>query len=415
MQQDWIGAIRAAYSLEGDLGEWLRGVLERTGPLLDRGSGVIAYAYARRSDLPGLALQTVWRADPEVAAANWSVMAAFTGPAVVRRLTAAGLTYASLSEFLFRESPELAEEFRARTGFRDSVGLVVETATGYGLSISALTRDICTTEPRERRRWSRVAAHLAAGLRLRLALEAGGADAGTVEAVLDPDARVVEMTERASDSRARRVLREAVMRRERADLAAQQSGPDSALGLWEGLVGGRWSLVDRFASDGGRFIVAHRNDPEVGPPRGLTRRERQVAEYVGMGRSSKEIAYLLGIRASAVSNAIMGSIRKLGLRGRAELASFFAEGEVRARLIEMDVAGEPLVATVAPGYSATLVADLSGTEREIAHDLVQGWTAPAIADRRNTSVRTIETQVRSIYAKLGVRSRVELCVRLARP
>ena len=140
---------------------------------------------------------------------------------------------------------------------------------------------------------------------------------------------------------------------------------------------GRWSLFDRFESDGKRLIVAHQNDPDVGDPRGLSRRERQVAEYTGMGRSQKEISYLLGISEAAVSGAVHRATDKLGLD------------------------------------EATLER-LSATERDVALDLLRGATVAEIARRRASSPLTVETQVKAIYAKLEVGSRVELATRISR-
>jgi DNA-binding NarL/FixJ family response regulator len=51
---------------------------------------------------------------------------------------------------------------------------------------------------------------------------------------------------------------------------------------------------------------------------------------------------------------------------------------------------------------------LTGTEFEIAHDVLAGLTNAEIARRRGTAVRTIANQVASIYRKLRVRSRLEL-------
>lgn len=266
------------------------------------------------------------------------------------------------------------------------------------------------TSPAAAVRHARVAAHVGAGLRLRTALErAGGA---AEEAVLDPAATLHDAQGPARSPRARDVLRRAVLDRERARTRAQRSDPDHALALWEGLVAGRWSLVDRFDGDGKRFVVARPNAPDFGHPRGLTPRERLVAEYLGTGRSVKEISYLLGIGAPAVSNAIARAATRLGLRGRVELALFFAPTGLRARLAEIELLGERLAAGTTPPVDAAQLAGLTEAEREIALDLVHGWTNQAIAARRETSPLTIETQCKAIYAKLGVHSRVELAARL---
>jgi DNA-binding CsgD family transcriptional regulator len=51
---------------------------------------------------------------------------------------------------------------------------------------------------------------------------------------------------------------------------------------------------------------------------------------------------------------------------------------------------------------------LTPTERCIADLLVGGLGAQRIADRRGTSLHTVNNQIAAIYAKLGVHSRREL-------
>jgi DNA-binding NarL/FixJ family response regulator len=57
---------------------------------------------------------------------------------------------------------------------------------------------------------------------------------------------------------------------------------------------------------------------------------------------------------------------------------------------------------------------LTAAECDVALDLVRGATPLAIAEARGTSLRTVESQVKAVYAKLGVHSRVELAARLER-
>ncbi len=61
--------------------------------------------------------------------------------------------------------------------------------------------------------------------------------------------------------------------------------------------------------------------------------------------------------------------------------------------------------------SAFGVASLSRREREVAVMAARGATAPDIAAHLFVSARTVETQLASIYAKLGVHSRSELIQR----
>jgi DNA-binding NarL/FixJ family response regulator len=57
---------------------------------------------------------------------------------------------------------------------------------------------------------------------------------------------------------------------------------------------------------------------------------------------------------------------------------------------------------------------LSAAEREVARGLIRGHCYEEIAQRRQASVSTIASQVRSIFGKLGVDSASELVAVLAR-
>ena len=56
-------------------------------------------------------------------------------------------------------------------------------------------------------------------------------------------------------------------------------------------------------------------------------------------------------------------------------------------------------------------ASLTPSERDVAARALRGQSNAAIARERETSLRTIANQLASIYAKLGVRSRRELCAK----
>lgn len=64
-------------------------------------------------------------------------------------------------------------------------------------------------------------------------------------------------------------------------------------------------------------------------------------------------------------------------------------------LIEIPIAGQSPV-------------PLTDAEEEIAVMLLLGLTNQVIADRRGTSVNTVQNQVASIFDKVGVHSRAEL-------
>ena len=73
----------------------------------------------------------------------------------------------------------------------------------------------------------------------------------------------------------------------------------------------------------------------------------------------------------------------------------------------------------APQEAATVSLDsvlavLTGREREVALAATQGASNRMIAQNCYTSVRTVETQLSSVYRKLGIRSRHQLAALLAK-
>jgi DNA-binding CsgD family transcriptional regulator len=184
-----------------------------------------------------------------------------------------------------------------------------------------------------RRLWTHVAVHFAAGARLRSALERR--DSGTepqADAVLSPTGRIVHAEGEAKERLARESLRESAIAIDRARGRLRRSDPDAALDTWTGLVSGRWSLVDRFESDGRRYVVAHRNEAVPARTLALTLRERQVVGHILLGHSSKLTAYALGVSPSAVSGVLRAATQKLGVRSKAQLLCAFgdvAKGETR--------------------------------------------------------------------------------------
>jgi len=409
---DWIGLAESAYALDGDLDDWLAGICDRAAPLLDLGLGVAAYTFkVTPTSLEGDGIAT--RGGPGEFADSVRNAMIGAGPAGVKRFLGAGTSVHTMSEWILEPLPEEHEGFRAATSgeFQDVLGVLVFTGRGYGLSLAIPLDTPRAPTPPERRHLGRIGAHLGAGMRLRGALSRE--IAVEPEAVLDPDGKVRDAQGEAVGREPRERLREAVRRLERARTRANRSDPES-LELWEGLVRGRWSLVDRFESDGRRFIVAHRNAPELGDPRGLTKREHHVAERVGRGSSNKEIAYELGISESSVANAVASTRRKLGLQSRIDLAAFFAPGGLRSQLTAYEIAGETLAVGVAERVDTDALAQLTDAEQEVTLHLMSGATNAEISRRRSTSENTTANQVKSIYERLGVDSRSALAARLAK-
>jgi DNA-binding NarL/FixJ family response regulator len=294
----------------------------------------------------------------------------------------------------------------------DFLGVGCATGTGESVTFMALLKERRKPTALEGKRWPQAAAHIGAGLRLRSKLRSLSQDELPVEAILDSQGRMHDGQGRAVERDARENLREVVLRIERARTKAGRSEPDAALDNWEALVEGRWSLVDRFDSDGKRYVIAVMNDPAHPDPRGLTPRERQVAELVGLARSTKQISYTLGVTNSAVTNSTARIQEKLGLSSQIEVVSFFSQAGLRRKLAEVAVAGERLLVGAYPLIDERWIKDLTDAECQVTAQIIAGSTNADIAERRDVSEHTVANQVPAIFRKLEVRSRSELAARL---
>ena len=110
--------------------------------------------------------------------------------------------------------------------------------------------------------------------------------------------------------------------------------------------------------------------------RAPSRRQLQVAGLLAAGSSDVEIAERLGLGVRTVESHVGALLRNSGHRTRAEL-----------------------------GYDG-LVESLSGRQRQVLDHLLRGLSNPAIGQELGVGARTVDTHVRRIFDKLGVRDRV---------
>ena len=174
--------------------------------------------------------------------------------------------------------------------------------------------------PAERSAFHMLSAHIKAGLRLRRRLTQPSLAVAPPEdgAVLDASACLVHAEGEAREPEARALLEHKTREIDRARTQAAGRN-DDALAVWQGLIDGRWSLVERFDSDGKRYLLAHKNPETVTDPRGLTSLESRVTGLAVRGYSDKLVAYHLGIPEGTVASCIARALRKLGLADRMEL------------------------------------------------------------------------------------------------
>lgn len=403
---DVVSVVEAAYDLAGDLRGWLAGLGAAARPLLDDGLGLLAYTVDRRR------ASEDWLDDPVAIGADAAFAKALVEvhrhrpPAVrVRPYIGATSVHTASEIFAPRGGAALVREAGARAAARFGVADVLRIAAWadpwFGCVLAVPLGRTSRVDRSRARRWSRVAAHVGAALRLRRALS-------STDAVLTTDGRIHHASQRLSRT-ARELLRVAVVERERASARLRRSDPDQVLASWRALVAGRWSLVDRFERDGRRYVVAMADPALANDPRGWTAQECAVAPLVARCASNKLIAAELGIAEGTAAAHVASLRRKTGARARAVLVDRVTpprDGDV-ARLsiggVELRVLGESCQRSAV---------GLTPAEYEVAFAVADGSSNAEVARRRKTSVSTVVNQLQRIYAKLGIGSRAELAARL---
>lgn len=403
-----LDVVEASYALGGTDVEWLAGVLDAAKPNFDLGRGF--YAFTCTIDDGAFAMEPVYveRAlDPKWGSLVEKLNREVPG-AVIDVLTSSASICGGFGEVVGFDSPasQHLAEYGPATGITDAFTVFAQDGEGRGINISAPIDGIVATAPRVRGIWRRTSLHLAAGLRLRRKLIA---EQAPLEAMIAPDGKVAHAEGAVKRSAsARDALRQSVRRMERARTKSERSDPESALELWRALVAGEWSLVEKWESDGRRYLAAYRNAPDVRDPRALTKHESAVLRYVALGASNKEIAFTLGLPVGSIGTAVSQLLRKLGCHRRTELVAL-AKIDDAKRLGDDDLA----ILSIPARNGAKLNA-LSPAEREVAEQLVRGASNADIALARQTSAHTIANQIRRIFKKLGVQSRADLVHALTR-
>ncbi|HEY1957591.1 MAG TPA: LuxR C-terminal-related transcriptional regulator [Polyangiaceae bacterium] len=323
---DLVSVIEAAYRLDGDDGTWLARLVDRAARAgLDRGLGTCGMFYEFDGDRVRVA-SPVGRGTPQGSIEALRMLEAEASSDITYRFmkdaTAASggrATCATMSSRLQMgkhvRDLEIHQRFLAPLGIADFMSVAATEPSGVGCLVGAPLPEVTGVKRPEAVAWSRVAAHMAAGMRLRRARRTSSPD--QADAVLTPGGRVEHSG--ASSDGSLDALKEAAKAMARARGSSRHADPPGAVEAWKALVSGRWTLLDHFDHDGKRYIVAVRNDPQVPAFSELSPREAQVVAYAAQGHSNKLIAYELGIAPSTVAMHLSTAGGKLGAKSRVEL------------------------------------------------------------------------------------------------
>ena len=394
---------RAAYAFSDDLGRWASGVHDALGPSLDFGQGTLVSVV----EFPEKGVRIRHLASRAGASRVHHAivrLSAFLAPDKLRASFFNGRVIGSSSGH-YSDAEFERLQARARSTFsRDAAGWCVNDTVDHGFMLVAPARELLRFPEQPAPAVRRLGSHIATGLRLQRVLGSAELDDPAVEAILDQDGRPQHGVGMARMRGTLERLRQCVVARAKggAELSVDPA--------WSAVLGGRWSLVDRFDSDGRRFVIAYRNPPGVLDPRRLTPREEGVTALAAIGRSNKEIAGELGVTQSTVATLLAAALTKLGLESRTMLPLFWRD--LHGRAWAVCNAEAPLIALSHTddlgGFSA-----LTPAERAVAIAMLRGLSDRDIALARSSSRHTVSKQVSAIYKKLGVSSRVELAYKLS--
>jgi DNA-binding NarL/FixJ family response regulator len=395
----------AAYTFQGNLSAWADGVHEALGPALDLGQGTVVcwVVFPER----GISLKHVaTRAGASRVHHAVVRLSAFLAPEKLRESFFNGRVLGSSSGH-YAEGEFSRMQSRARgIGSRDAAGFCVNDAVDHGFMLVSPTRDTLVLPTQTNATILKLGQHISTGLRLQRVISSAKLEDPAVEAIFDADGRPQHTGGMARGDDALERLRETVSVRARSAGFELDENP----GVWEAVTAGRWSLVDRFDSDGRRFVVAYRNPPGVLDPRRLTPREESVAALAALGHSNKEVAVTLEITASTVATLLASALAKLGLVSRTQLPIFWRDLQGRPWVLDDS---EAALVALSHREDPSGLDVLTPAERAVAKGILDGMSDKDIARARNGSRRTVARHAAAIYRKLGVRSRVELAHKLA--
>jgi DNA-binding CsgD family transcriptional regulator len=312
------------YRLDTEPRQWQRDLAEGMRRRLPYGPGVLSYEFDIRNPKKYTGVGRVVGAGdiPDFAGQTAEVHRSFDAELYRQLLEGLGTHAATIREALARLgiAPSVftpIERFIEPLGFRDIWGVCSMNPDGLGIIFAVPLEETDGARELDRRAWTRVGVHIAAAHRLQRRIGGRGVALEDAEGVFRADGSEFQLGGPAIEER--EALRRFIRTVDKARAHDYRNGGDSTLELWEGLMRGRWSLVDHIDSDGAHFLLAIRNDPEAAAPRALSRREAQVASYAAQGHMNKEIAYELGLAVSTVASHLSKALLKLGLSSRTEL------------------------------------------------------------------------------------------------
>jgi DNA-binding NarL/FixJ family response regulator len=391
--------IEAAYRLDLSPCQCVEELARVAGKVLEQRRPVAAWAFEISDE--GIANTPTVASNDDSLAVLITMASRLFRPQQHQLIRLGSPAYASMSE-LFARSHVLASMKTA--GHPEFAGLLCPTGIGTGVGVGASYDAPIRIGPSHQSRWGPVAAHISAAWRLRDILAAGS----RADFTFSPGGHLLEHGSDPPSEALHALLRQAVLRRE------QQRVHNDDTEIWPALVAGEWTIIDRFEPGGQRWVVVHHNAPSSVPFRALSTLELQALEMALDGVAGKVIACDLRVSEATASRLVTRSLHRLGLRSLTEAAELREAAAMQFRLESRGAAVELAAVAVRPPLGDP-ASSLTTAERAVLACVLEGQSDHQIAEARRTSPRTIANQIGQLFAKLGVRSRRELIIKMMRP
>jgi DNA-binding CsgD family transcriptional regulator len=323
--------LEAAYAWELDDRTWLHRLVEATVRVWGRPVWACGYEYDA-SDVARFGVQNPVFVDaapqvPQVVGQAFGDLPPETVAGTYRKVTA------GFARDIGGLRPEHAELLK-QIDTVDYFGINALDPSGLGCFVGIGT-ERPGLFPHELGLYERLSSHMAAAYRIRRRLrQQDEPPLQQGEASVRPDGSLLDAHGAATEAEALAAIQEATRRRE----SARQRGEPEPTGGWLPRVSGRWTLVDTFDHGGQRYVVARENQSR---PEGLTKltdREQQVVASAAAGRSTKEIAYDLGISHATTRVLMSRAYRRLGVRSRSQLFELPCIQRLRGELAAAEAA-----------------------------------------------------------------------------
>ena len=256
-ERDFVRTIEATYDVRGSLVDWLTSVLEAARPWYDGGAGVWGCSWQVTPAGHVTFDDFVNMGGPPVSLLE---LGAAMPPEIARRAAQIHLAdFIGLNSDV--EPAECREYFMAplrRFGICDIHMINGRDVADRGVCIGSHVRRAAARRHADPALLARLARHMVAGSRLRARLEGRAPAEADAAAIFTSAGKLEHATGAARESDARAALRAAVLAMDRARGAERRRDPNGAVRRWRVLADARFSLIDRFESDGRRWPARSR-------------------------------------------------------------------------------------------------------------------------------------------------------------